>query len=197
MEEKLIDYFSRIMPLTPQEADAIRQSIVTHTYLKGEHLLKEGEIPTACYFVLKGCVREYYIVDGEERTSNFFTDDDWIIPPGGLMVQVQSDRFFQCLEDTVLVIGNAAREQDMYEKNRKFETMARMILEQIVRDQQKLQATYITDSPSQRYERLMATNPGLMQRAPLYQIASYIGVKPESLSRIRKRIPDKSRNNNA
>lgn len=196
MEEKLIDYFSRIMPLTPQEADAIRQSIVTHTYLKGEHLLKEWEIPTACYFVLKGCVREYYIVDGEERTSNFFTEDDWIIPPGGLMVQVQSDRFFQCLEDTVLVIGNAAREQDMYEKSRKFETMARMILEQIVRDQQKLQATYITDSPSQRYERLMATNPGLMQRAPLYQIASYIGVKPESLSRIRKRITDKSRNNN-
>ncbi len=197
MEEKLIDYFSKIMPLTTEDADAIRQSIVTSSHRKGEYLLKEGEIPTACYFVLKGCVREYYIIEGEERTSNFFTEDQWIIPPGGLMVQVQSDRFFQCLEDTVLVIGNAEREQAMYQHNRKFETIARMILEQLVHERQKLQAGYVTDTPEQRYEKLIATNPDLMQRVPLYQIASYIGVKPESLSRIRKRITDKSRNNNA
>ncbi len=193
MEEKLIDYFSKIMPLTAEEADAIRQSIVTSSHHKGEYLLKEGEIPTACYFVLKGCVREYYIIHGEERTSNFFTEEHWIIPPGGLMVQAQSDRFFQCLEDTVLVVGNASREQDMYDKSRKFETIARIILEQIVRDQQKLQATYVTDTPEQRYEKLMDTNPNLIQRVPLYHVASYIGVKPESLSRIRKRITDKSR----
>jgi CRP-like cAMP-binding protein len=64
-------------------------------------------------------------------------------------------------------------------------------LEKIFAEQQQLVASYLTDTPEQRYLKLLKSRPDLFQRIPQYQIASYIGVKPESLSRIRKRIMHK------
>ena len=64
MQARLVDYFSRIMPLTEAEAAAIRNSMCIQQFRKGAVLLAEGQISTECYFVLEGCVRQYYLVDG-------------------------------------------------------------------------------------------------------------------------------------
>ena len=71
MEDKLIKYFSRIMPLSNEEARAIAGTMRIKQYKKGTVLLREGQISAEAFFVLEGCVRQYFLVDGEERTTNF------------------------------------------------------------------------------------------------------------------------------
>ena len=73
MQNKLVNYFSRISPLSTEEAEAITQSMQIRSFKKGDFLLREGQVAFTTYFILDGCVREYLINDGEEKTTNFFT----------------------------------------------------------------------------------------------------------------------------
>ena len=188
MENKLLDYFSRIMPISKEEADAIAATMVNKHFKKGDVLLKEGQISTEAYFVLEGCVRQYFIVDGEEKTSNFFTEEQWVISLNSFSNNLPSNHYMACATDCYLVVGNREKEEDLYHRFPKLETVSRKVMEKVFTEQQELMATYTTDTPEQRYVKLLNSRPELFQKIPQYQIASYIGVKPESLSRIRKRI---------
>ena len=192
MENKLLNYFSRIMPLTPEEAAAIAETMNIKQYKKGTVLLKEGEISMEAYFVLEGCVRQYYLVDGEEKTNNFFTEEQWVVSITSMTQQVPSGHFMECCLDSTLVVGNREKEEYLYKQFPKLESVSRKVMEKVFAEQQEIMASYSTDTPEQRYLKLMKARPDLFQKIPQYHIASYIGVKPESLSRIRKRIARKT-----
>jgi len=188
MKHKLVDYFRRISPLSDEEAQAILDSTVVKTCPKGTHLLMAGQVCTEAYFVLQGCVRQYYVVDGEERSNGFFTEDEWVLSIHSMMNQTPADHFLACAEDTTMVVGTEQREGDLYRRFPRFESISRMVMQKVLAEQQERFASYLTDTPEQRYLKLSKTRPDILQRIPQYQLASYIGVKPESLSRIRKRI---------
>ena len=178
------------MPLSDEEADAIAETMTIKEYPKGTILLREGQISTEAYFVLEGCVRQYHIVDGEEKTSNFFTNEQWVLSINSFSQMVPSNHFMACCIDSFLVVGNRKKEEDLYRKFPKFESISRKVMEKVFAEQQEIMSSYTTDTPEQRYLKLLNNRPDLFQKIPQYQIASYIGVKPESLSRIRKRILD-------
>lgn len=190
-DNKLISYFNRIMPLTEEEMQAIADTITVKEFRKGTVLLREGETSTEAYFVLEGCVRQYYLVNGDEKTNNFFTNEQWVISMKSISQGVPSDHFIDCCTDCRLVVGNRQKEESLYSRFPKLETVSRKVMESVFAAQQEVMAAYLTDSPEQRYLKLMGSRPELFQIIPQYQIASYIGVKPESLSRIRKRILQK------
>ncbi|PWA10544.1 Crp/Fnr family transcriptional regulator [Flavobacterium laiguense] len=196
MDNKLLKYFSGIMPLSEEESAAIAETMCIQKYKKGSILLKEGQISTEAYFVLEGCVRQYFLVDGEEKTTNFFTEEQWVISINSFSQNSPSTHFMVCCTDTVLVVGNREKEEDLYKRFPKLETVSRKVMEKVFAEQQELMSSYTTDTPEQRYVRLLNSRPELFQTIPQYQIASYIGVKPESLSRIRKRIAQNEQNKN-
>lgn len=191
MPAKLINYFNRILPLTEEEKDAILATLTIKEFKKGTMLLREGETSSEAYFVLDGCVRQYFLVDGAEKTNNFFTDEQWVISMKSISQGVPSDHFIECCTDCRLVVGNRDKEEDLYARFPKLESISRKIMEKVFAEQQEVLSAYLTDTPEQRYLKLMNSRPDLMQRIPQYQIASYIGVKPESLSRIRRRLSQK------
>lgn len=193
MQDQLIAYFSAIMPLTAEEIAGIRESMCIRTFKKGTVLLKEGQIAKECYFVLKGCVRQYYVVEGEEKTANFFTENQWVVSVNSFMNKTPANHYFDCTAETTLVIGTEQKENDLYSQFPKFEKLARIALEKGFGEQQEIVATRVTDSPEQRYLQLLTDRPELVQSVPQYQLASYLGIKPESLSRIRKRIALKAK----
>ena len=98
---------------------------------------------------------------------------------------------YSCTENTIVVIVNSEKEKKFYQKFPRFEEITRLETEKILGNNQEQMSNFITQSPEERYQELLTTKPELLQRAPQHQIASYLGITPESLSRIRKRLVKK------
>jgi CRP-like cAMP-binding protein len=188
MDNRLINYFLKITNLTPDETKVLAESMVVKIFNKNEYLVKEGQFTNDTYFILDGCVRQYKTLDGNDITTNFYTEEQWIISLENFERKTASKYNLVCVEATTVVIGNEQKAQELFEQFPRFETTSRQIMETVFMEQQNLMTSYITDKPEQRYLKLLETRPDIFQRVPQYDIATYIGVKPESLSRIRKKL---------
>ncbi len=190
MQDVLFDFLSKHMSLTDDEKDAILSSDIFRSVKKGTILLKEGQTSKDSYFVLKGCIRAYYIIDGEEKTTAFYTEME-ALTPHCVISKTPSQYYISCLEDTILTVSNTDLEAEVNSKFPRFEILCRKLSEKLLVKQQIDFDEFKTSSPEQRYMNLLQKRPDLVQRVPQHQLASYLGIKPQSLSRLRARILEK------
>lgn len=177
------------MDLTPDEARIVDDFIPVKKFVKGQVLLKEGDVPTAAYYVIKGLVRAYIVTDeGEERTVDFFMENDAINPMGGFLDEGRTTRTLVCEEESVMCVITKESEDELIARWPVFETLCRVEVEKYLGEAQEKMMKFLTSPPEKRYADLLKERPGLVQRVPQYMLASYLGIKPESLSRIRKRL---------
>lgn len=192
MKNILLDFISKYVSLTEEEQNAIFSLDLFRSVKKGTILLKEGQKTKDSFFVLKGCIRTYYIIDGEEKTTAFYTEMEALTPPC-VNSKTPSEYYISCVEDTILSVSNSDMEVEVNQKFPKFETMCRMLSEELLAKKQIDFDEFKTSSPEQRYLNLLQKRPDLIQRVPQHQLASYLGIKPQSLSRLRARILEKSK----
>lgn len=190
MQDLLFDFISKYISLTNDEKNALLSLNLFRSEKKGAILLKEGQYSKDSYFVLSGCIRSYYIIDGEEKTTAFYTEMD-VLTPHCVVNQTPSDYFISCIEDSILTVSNADMEEEVNSKFPKFELMCRKLSEELLAKQRIDFDEFKTSSPEQRYLNLLQKRPDLIQRVPQHQLASYLGIKPQSLSRLRARILEK------
>ncbi|HSH64662.1 MAG TPA: Crp/Fnr family transcriptional regulator [Bacteroidia bacterium] len=190
MENILFDFISKYVSLTEEEKNVIVSLDIFHSVKKGTILLKEGQKSKDSYFVLKGCIRTYYVLDGEEKTTDFYTEMEALTPPC-VISKTPSEYYISCIEDTILTVSNSDMEVEINSKFPKFETMCRILSEELLAKQRIDFDEFKTSSPEQRYLNLLQKRPDLVQRVPQHQLASYLGMKPQSLSRLRARIIEK------
>lgn len=191
MEDKILEYITKYIALTEEEKVAILKDLPYRTFGKGEHILRQGQICYECYFTIEGLVRQYELVDGEERTTDFYTEGDAIVAFDSAAKKIPCQFSWVCEEDTTLVIGRLDKTEEIYSRNPKLEKMSGLFISQEFGKYQRLSASFITLSPEERYLQLLDSRPDLANRVPQYHLASYLGIKPETLSRIRKRLSRK------
>jgi CRP-like cAMP-binding protein len=191
MQNLLFDFISKYVTLTEDEKNALISLDLFHSVKKGTILLKEGQKSKESYFVLKGCIRTYYNLDSEEKTTAFYTEMEALTPPC-VISKTPSEYFISCIEDAILLVSNSDMEVEINSKFPKFEMMCRKLSEELLAKQRIDFDEFKTSSPEQRYLNLLEKRPDLIQRVPQYQLASYLGIKPQSLSRLRARITEKS-----
>jgi CRP-like cAMP-binding protein len=186
--QEMIKCISENKLLNPEEVEDIAQAIRVEQFKKGSLLLKEGEVAKDCYLVLKGCVRQYYVVDGNEKTTSFFVEGQGFSSFKSASKGIPSDHFLECIEDTTLAVLSVKKELELYQKYPNFESLSRSGMEEQLGDYQEMLAKFVTLKPEDRYLELLEKRPDLINRVPQYLLASYLGISPETLSRIRKRI---------
>lgn len=192
MQDVLFDFIAQYVQLDEAEKKALLELDLFHAYKKGSILLREGQTTNANFFVLKGCIRVYYLVDGEEKTTSFYTEMEGITPHC-VISKTPSTYYISCVEDSILVISNDTMSADINSKFPKFDTMCRLVSEELLAKQQIDFDTFKTSSPEERYRQLIEKRPDLIQRVPQHQLASYLGILPQSLSRLRARMLEKKR----
>lgn len=190
MQDLLFDFISKYISLTEGEKEAIISLDVFHSVKKGTILLREGQKSKDSYFVLKGCIRTYYVLDGEEKTTAFYTEMEALTPPC-VISKTPSEYYVSCIEDNILLVSNSDMELEVNTKFPKFDIMCKTLTEQLLAKERMDFDEFKTSSPEQRYLNLMQKRPDLIQRVPQHQLASYLGIQPQSLSRLRARILEK------
>lgn len=188
MEHDIVSMVTRFIDLDEEEQRTVAECIPIKTFKKGTVLLKEGQISRESYFTISGCVRHYYVVDGEEKTTFFYTEEQPVSSMNSYLNKVPANHYLSCVEDTTLAVLEYEKEKELYKRIPKFESICRASIEDEFAKQQEALAKHVISSPEERYLHLLNDRPDLLQRVPQYLLASYLGVKPESLSRIKKRI---------
>lgn len=185
-KEKIKLLISNFGMLNQEEIELLVEKTVADEFDKGTVLLKEGQVPSKCYMVVEGCVREYLLKDGEEISTAFFTEGDTFTPPS--LKGTASKHYWECTEQCVLTISNKNYEDEIRAAIPRLASIFQEIaIDKINKAKEEL-SLFISSSPEERYLNLLETKPNLLGRVPHHQIASYLGIKPQSLSRIRKRI---------
>ncbi len=192
MKNILFDFISKYVSLTEDEKNAIAALDIFRSVKKGTTLLKEGQKSKDSYFVLKGCIRTYYVIDSDEKTTAFYTEME-ALTPHCVISKTPSAYYISCIEDTILTVSNSDMEVEINRKFPKFETICRILSEELLAKQQIDFDKFKISSPEQRYLNLLQSRPDLIQRVPQHQLASFLGIKPQSLSRLRARILEKSK----
>jgi CRP-like cAMP-binding protein len=187
MENEVVKFISRFVELTDEEVSIIVGLELIRRFKKGDVLLEEGAMANECFLVLEGCIRSYYLVDGEEKTTAFFTENQ-IATPVSYHTRTPSDYYLACLEDSLICVGTIAKTEALLTKLPHLASIGHVLNGETVIENQIQFDNYKTLNPEKRYLKLLKERPDLCNRVPQYHLASYLGIKPETLSRIRKRL---------
>lgn len=178
------------LPFTDAEWEVFKQGFKIRKYRKGDFILNESETERFLSIVLTGCTRHYVMVKGEEKSFDFSFQHEFNCSYSSFIQQEPSRFFIQALEDCVLASLHYDFLQQLYQHYPDSNKFGRTAVEQyyIWREQREL--SLMTDSAQERYVLLLEKYPVYLEHVPLKYLASYLNIKPESLSRIRKKLFD-------
>lgn len=190
MSEMIIEFIEQYITLTDREKTIIQEAKFIRSFKKGEVILREGELSKRCFFVLKGCVRSYYLHDGEEKNTEFFVETDTIVP-ASYITKTPSQYFLSCMEDSLLSVASPEQTAILIEKVPKLKELIIHLNQHEVVKKQIMYDDLKNLSAEERYLKLIDNRPDLLHRIPQYHLATFLGITPVSLSRLRKQMADR------
>ncbi len=172
---------------TNREKELFEQAFTFLEIPKNFKLVDQGQVATELYFINKGVIRLYYTKGDEEITGFIFQENLFASSYDSFLRKVPSIQTLESLEPCELLVISYDRMQELYDTLPKINVLTRKVAEQRFINSQMILSSFLLDSPEERYRKFEAQHRDLLQRVPLKIIASYLGITPVSLSRIRKR----------
>ncbi|MEO8533708.1 MAG: Crp/Fnr family transcriptional regulator [Flavobacterium sp.] len=171
--------------------EIFKEYLVCITYKKKQHFLEAGTVCSYFGFLLKGSVRYYFVKDGTEITGYFSYENEFIGAYKSFLTGTPSLNYIQALEDSEIILINKADMDLMLDNpvlSLQLERLRRLMAEYIIVCYEDRASSFVTQTPEQRYLKLLETGKDILQKVPQHYIANYLGITAVSLSRIRKRI---------
>jgi len=189
MHQLIIANMQHVINLSEEEQDFITQIFKEKHAVKNDYFLRKGDVCKEVGFIINGLVR-YFVRkdDGEEMIYDFGKEDNFICNYESFLDHSPAQKNIQFIEDTTWLAVSFNDLQLFYKQVKQGEKFGRIICEQIFVDALHKITSLYTYTPEQRYQQFLESYPSLQQRIPQYYIASFVGVQPPSLSRIRKRL---------
>lgn len=186
MWDLLLKNLSKYVELTPEECEIIRSLFVYRKYRKRQYIQQEGEVTRLETFVIKGITRTYEVDEtGQEHVIQFGPEDWWVGDLYSFLTDTPSKYNIDCLEDTEALQISKQDQETLYQRVPKMERHFRILIQNaFIASTQRLSSS-LSKSASEQYEEFIKRYPHIEQRVPNHQIASYLGITPQSLSRIR------------
>ena len=192
MFEVLFAYFERNFIVTAEDITLIKSVFLSKTIMKGEFLLREGEVPKYGAFVCKGFLRSYFIDNkGKEHIIQFAPENWWISAKPDGSQQAPSSVFIDAIEDSEILLIDRAGHITMMEKIPGYAALFLAGIQKRGEAKEKRIVHSLAATAEERYNDFLQTYPGIVQRVPQHMLASYLGVTPETVSRIRRKAMSK------
>jgi CRP-like cAMP-binding protein len=194
MYDRIYENIHRRITLNDAEFEHFKTFLQFKSFKKKEFFLKSGDVSRQFAYVLKGCFRTYSIdKTGEEHILQFSLEDWWMNDAYSAFTQKPSALFIEALEDSDIYFIDNQDLEKLYAEIPKFERYFRILAQnRFIALQERINGE-LSASAEERYLDLLNRYPTLPQRVPQQYIASFLGIQPPSLSRIRKQLADRNR----
>lgn len=188
MSELLIKNLSKHVRLTKEEEDVIRSLFTPRKFRKHQYVLQEGDVCRHETFIVSGLTRTYQVSDkGQEMVMQFGPTDWWVGDLYSFLTDTPSKLNIDCLEDTETLQITKASQEILFQKVPKMERHFRIMMQNAYISSINRISSAMSKSAGERYQEFLQRYPLIEQRVPNHQIASFLGITPQSLSRIRGR----------
>ncbi|MEJ2904833.1 Crp/Fnr family transcriptional regulator [Pedobacter panaciterrae] len=184
--DKIKSAISGFVALTDEKWNAFSSGLLLKTFKKGDFLIREGQTENYIYFLNAGATRNYFLKDGRDYTVDFQFEGDFVTAYLSFISREPSPIFIELLEEAEVVAIPYRHLQEFYKKDHEGERIGRLMAEfQYVKRLRK-EMDLLAFTAEERYALLLSKNPELIQNISVKHLSSYLGIQPESLSRIRK-----------
>lgn len=192
--QPLLDYFQKLIPLNTMEKELVSSLFKPRFYRKRQYVLQEGDVCNNFNFVVRGCLRLYKVdCKGNTHIIHFATENWWMSEIGSFHSRKPSEMSIDALEDTIVLQISYDDLITIYKQAPKFDKIFRVLIENSYVSLQKRMLQNISSTAEDRYLSFIQTYSHLINRLPQTQIAAFLGITPEFLSRLRnKQVNPKS-----
>ncbi len=188
MYENLKEYCQKLIPFSEKELDLIDVYFEQKNLKKKEFLLKDDCICNFIAFISEGSIRHFHVKNGDEKTCDISFETMWITDFQSFTHNNVSIMNLQAMEDTIVFLIRKPDLYKLYQECPIYETFGRLMAENVAQRATEIAMSLSSEKPEERFQNLLKKQPDLFQRIPQKYIANFLGISPESLSRIQKRI---------
>lgn len=186
--QNLINKINSYIPLSAEELSFSTKFYKRRAIAKGDWVIQPGHYVRHWHFIEAGCFYFYTLKDGKEKVIEFFTEGDFFTDIYAYLQECPSNSYVKATEDSILYSATKADVQKTFDYSHKIERIGRLTMQETVLETFRRMAHLNNLSNEERYLRLLEKRPSLFQRVPQYMIASYLGLTPVGLSKIRRRL---------
>jgi CRP-like cAMP-binding protein len=189
MSDVLLKNLTKYINLTEEERQVVLSHFSPKKFRKHQYILQEGDITRHETFIVSGLTRTYEVDDkGQEHVVQFGLEDWWVGDLYSFLTETPTVYNIDCLEETDVLQITKPNLEELYQLVPKLERHFRIILQNAFIASTRRVSSTLIKSAAERYDEFIARYPQIEQRVPNHQIASYLGITPQSLSRIRGKL---------